>query len=62
MTPSVAKRSLASSDPVIFGKAYNALIAEGHTDRALYRLALAADGTLTQDEWSDRVKAATSSC
>lgn len=56
MTLTAAKRSLASSDPVLFARAYTALKAEGHTDGALYRLAKAVDGTLTQDEWSDRVK------
>lgn len=58
LTLSAAKRALASSDPALFARAYNALIKEGHSDSALYRLALAADGTLSRDEWSDRVATA----
>jgi hypothetical protein len=61
MSLTAAKRALASNDPVLFGNTYRQLVKEGHSDSALFRLALGADGTLTRDEWTDRVKTATES-
>lgn len=53
-----SKKALAGSDPILFARTYLHLTSQGASDSSLYRLAKAADGTLTREEWSDRVKTA----
>lgn len=53
LTP--AKKALASSDPVVFGRTYRDFIRKGASDRSLFRLALSADPCLTREIWKDRI-------